>query len=123
MTSTNLSPGLRGIATVALAGIAYYGVIVIALHFLRPDVSPIRQFTSDYTVGPFGFLMTSAFFILSLGSFALVLGLYHGVSQPARSRFGLVFLGIWAVGLLNRRNLSVRPTRHTPDNHGFHRST
>jgi hypothetical protein len=44
--------------------------------------------------------MTSAFFSMSLGSFALVIGLYQGVSQPARSRIGLGLLGIWAVGVL-----------------------
>jgi hypothetical protein len=50
------------------------------LHFLRPDLNPISTPTSEYAVGPYGFLMTSAFFGMSLGSFALVIGLYRGVS-------------------------------------------
>jgi hypothetical protein len=44
--------------------------------------------------------MTSAFFSMSLGSFALVIGLYRAVSQRARSGIGLGLLGIWAVGAL-----------------------
>jgi hypothetical protein len=70
------------------------------MHFLRTDVNPISQFTIDYTTGPFQFLMTSALLILSLASFALAIGLYQGISGPARSQIGIMFLGLWAVGLL-----------------------
>jgi hypothetical protein len=37
---------------------------------------------------------------MSVASWALVIGLYQGVSQPARSRIGLGLLGLWAVGVL-----------------------
>ena len=106
MSPTNLSPGLHTrtqlarIATVALVGIVCFAVIIVALHFLRSDLDPIRRPTSEYAVGSYGFLMTSAFFSMSLGSFALVIGLYREVPQPARSRIGLGLLGLWAVGVL-----------------------
>ena len=44
--------------------------------------------------------MTSAFIGLSLGSLALVIGLYQGVSRSARSWIGLILLGIWGVAIL-----------------------
>ena len=106
MASTNLSPSLRTrtqlarIATVAIVGVAYFVVIIVVLHFLRPDLNPIRRPTSEYAVGPYGFLMTSAFFSMSLASFALVIGLHQGISQRARSQVGLGLLGIWGVGVL-----------------------
>jgi hypothetical protein len=106
MSSTNLSPSLHTrqqlvrIATVSIVAIAYFTLIIIALHFLRPDLNPLSRPTSEYAVGPYGFLMTSAFFSMSLASFALIIGLYQGVSQRARSRIGLALLGIWAVGVL-----------------------
>ena len=106
MASTNLSPSLRTrtqlarIATVAIVGVAYFVVIIVVLHFLRPDLNPIRRPTSEYAVGPYGFLMTSAFFSISLASFALVIGLHQGISQRARSQVGLGLLGIWGVGVL-----------------------
>lgn len=87
-------------ATVALAGIAYFVVALVALHLLRPDHDPIRQTTSQYAVGRYGLLMTSAFLSMSVASFALVIGLHHGVSQPARSRVGLGLLTLWGVGVL-----------------------
>ena len=106
MSRTDQSPGLHArtklarIATVAIVGIAYFAAVIVALHFLRPDLDPLSRPTSEYAVGPYGFLMTSAFFSMSLASFALVIGLYQGVSRPARSRIGLGLLGIWAAGVL-----------------------
>jgi hypothetical protein len=88
------------VATLSLVGILYFASAILALHFLRTDCNPIRQATSEYAVGPYGLLMTSAFFSLSVGSLALVLGLYQGVSQPARSRVGLGLLGVWGGAIL-----------------------
>jgi hypothetical protein len=106
MTSSTLSTSLgttktlKTIAMTAIAAIVYFVVVILALHFLRPDLDPIRQPTSQYAVGPYGFLMTSAFFSMSIASFALVIGLYQSVSQPALSRVGLTLLGLWGVGVL-----------------------
>jgi len=106
MSSSSLTPSLETrkhlarIAAVALVGIVYFVVIIIALHFLRPDHNSIRQTTSEYAVGPYGFLMTSAFFSMSVASLALVTSLYQGLSQPARSQIGLGLLGIWGVAVL-----------------------
>lgn len=106
MTAANLSPSLRApkqvtkLATVAITAIAYFVLIIVALHFLRPDLNPISRPTSEYAVGPYGFLMTTAFFSMSVASWALVLGLSQGLSHAARSRIGLGLLSIWALGLL-----------------------
>jgi len=104
IASTHLSPSLQVTksakisAMVTIAGVVYFVCSIIALHVLRPDLNPISHFTSEYAVGPYGFLMTSAFLSMSLASFALVIGLYQTVLPPARSLLGL--LGIWAIGVL-----------------------
>jgi hypothetical protein len=106
MTTKNLSPALpatkqvRSTAMVVLAGVLYFATVIVALHFLRPDFNPISRPTSEYAVGPYGFLMTPAFFSMSLATFALVMGLVQGVSPSARSRVGLTLLGLWGVGVL-----------------------
>ena len=46
------------------------------------ELNPIQRPTSEYAVGPYGWLMTSAFFSLSVASFALV----HGLRAAWRSR-------------------------------------
>ncbi len=106
MSSTNLSLNLQmrkqvaWAASIALVGSTYFALIIVVLHFLRPDLNPLSQPTSRYAVGPYGFLMTTAFFSMSVASFALVIGLSQGVAKSARSRAGLGLLGLWAVGVL-----------------------
>ena len=106
MASTQLSSSIETsrhtgwAAFVALAGIAYFVLAIVALHFLRPDLNPIQQPTSAYAVGPYGWIMASAFFSASVAWFALVRGLARAVAQPARSRLGLGLLGLWAVAVL-----------------------
>ena len=91
---------LSKLAAIAIAAIAYFAVIIVILHFLRPDLDPISRPTSEYAVGDYSYLMTSAFFSMSFASFALAIGLHRGVAQPVLSRIGLGLLGLWGVGVL-----------------------
>jgi hypothetical protein len=88
------------LATVAIVGTAVFVVLIAALHFLSPDISPIERPTSEYAVGPFGYLMTSAFVAMSASTWALIIGLRRDLSKPAQSRLGLGLLGVWGIGLL-----------------------
>jgi hypothetical protein len=106
MISTSLAPSRQTtkhvavFASVTIAGALYFALAILVLHFLRPDLNPISQPTSAYAVGSYSYLlMTSAFFSMSVASFALVVALYQGVPQPARSRLGLALLTGWAVGV------------------------
>jgi hypothetical protein len=83
-----------------MAAVTYFALAIVALHFLRPDLSPIRQPTSAYAVGPFGYLMTTAFFSMSVATWALLIGLWQGLPLAARSRLGLGLLAVWGVGVL-----------------------
>ena len=91
---------VRPIAMMVIAGVLYFAVIIVALHFLRPDLDPISRPTSEYAVGRYGYLMSTAFFSMSLAAFILVVGLYQGITLAARSLIGLVFLGLWGIGVL-----------------------
>jgi hypothetical protein len=87
-------------ATIALVGAVSFTLLLIALHILRPELDPIRYPASRYAVGPYWYLMTLAFFSISTASWALLIGLYRDLSQPARSWTGLGFVGAWAAGVL-----------------------
>jgi len=106
MATTTLSPRLQATrpatwsATVAVMGILCFVAILVALHFLRPDLNPVSEPTSAYAVGPHSILMTVAFFCMSVASLALVIALYWQVSHSARCRAGLVLLAAWAAGVL-----------------------
>jgi hypothetical protein len=87
------------LAALSLAGVALFALLVLVLHFLRPDLNPIAWPASAYALGPFSGLMTAAFFGLGLGGWALVLALHRGMPAAARSRTGLALLGLWAASI------------------------
>jgi Protein of unknown function (DUF998) len=86
--------------TIALIGFAYFLFAVVALYFLNPSYNLLISFQGGYDPGSYEFLIASTFFSLGLGSLALVIGLYQGMSRSATSLIGLVFLAIWGVGML-----------------------
>jgi hypothetical protein len=96
-------------STIALICIAYFVSAIVALHFLHPDLNPLSRPTSEYAVGKYGFLMSTAFFSMSVATFSLLIGLYKGVSKPAQSRIGLILLGIWGTGVLVAMLFPINP--------------
>src|SRR6266496_5548627 len=70
---TRLARQAAWLALAAIGGIVYFVVAVVVLHFLRPVYNPINHAVSNYAVGPYGYLMTAAFYVLALSVFALAL--------------------------------------------------
>ena len=98
-SSANSSSKVQA-ASVAIIAFAYFLIVVTALYFLNPSYSLFRSFAGTYDLGSYEFLIASTFFSLGLGTLALVIGLYRGITQSARSWMGLILLGIWGVGML-----------------------
>jgi len=67
-------------------------VAVVWLHFLRPEYNPINHAVSNYAVGPNGYLMTAAFYVLALSVFALALGLFRCIALTNLSRVAILLL-------------------------------
>ena len=88
------------LATVSMFGTALFVVLIAALHFLSPEFDPIQRPTSEYAVGPYGYLMTLAFVAISVSTWALIIGLSRDLGEPARSRLGLALLGVFGIGVL-----------------------
>ena len=97
-SSNSLSKTLT--STIALFGFAYFVIVVVTLYFLNPAYDLFRSFEGNYDLGSYEFLVASTFFGLGLGSLALVIGLYQGMSRSVGSWIGLLLLGIWSVGIL-----------------------
>ena len=87
----------KGFAVAVFLGVLGFAVLVIILHFLRPEMNPIRIAISDYAIGPYGFLMTLAFLLRGLGVASLVAGIASSTGI-LRSRAGLVLLSLITVG-------------------------
>jgi hypothetical protein len=88
------------LATIAIAGMVFYPVSAVALHFLRPDTGIVETAMSAYAVGDYGFLETIAFVADGVAILALAGGLRISLNEPARSRMGLILLGLVGVGRL-----------------------
>jgi hypothetical protein len=83
-------------AYITLSSVVYYAGAVLILHGLRTDFDPSYRYLSEYAVGPYGALMTSTFFVLSVGSLALSVGLWRSVASKLRFVPGLLFWLTWA---------------------------
>lgn len=83
-------------ACITLSSIIYYATAIIMLHILRTDFDPSYRYLSEYVNGPYGALMASTFFALSLASLALLLGLWRSVSSKIRFAPGMLLWLAWA---------------------------
>jgi hypothetical protein len=89
--------GLNTIAAyITLSSTIYYASAIILLHILRTDFDPRYRYLSEYVNGPYGALMPSTFFALSLGSLALAFGLWRSVSSKIRFAPGMLLWLAWA---------------------------
>src|SRR5262249_26640885 len=71
-----LAKRMAAAARLTLAGTLAFLATVLVLHLLRRDYDPTRRFLSEFAVGPYGALMTTAFFVLGLSAFALAFGFH-----------------------------------------------
>lgn len=67
--STSPRPTGTSLAAILLAALCV--AAVAALHLLRADLDPVGQVMSEYANGPFGVVMTIAFYALALACLAL----------------------------------------------------
>ena len=82
-----------------IGSLAYFVVIIAVLHGLRPDVDAMARVTSEYAVGPYGVLMTSAYFILGLALASLGVALARALPASPRLSAGVSFLFLGALAL------------------------
>ena len=95
-------------ASVAIIAFAYFLIVVTALYFLNPSYSLFRSIAGTYDLGSYEFLIASTFFSLGLGALALVIGLYRGITQSARSEDGSYTFGDLGSGDVIGRNFSCQ---------------
>jgi hypothetical protein len=67
--------GSKPLAEVAMGCFGYFIVMLVLLHGLRPDYTPVDHMISDYAVGRLGWVMTTAFVALAVGCLTLGLGM------------------------------------------------
>jgi len=110
----------------AAQGLATMGaVLLVALHGLKPDLSPLSRFVSEYAVGPFGVVMRVTFF--ACGATLLCLGrAYHAGASNRPWRIGvwlhyLAGVVMMAAGLFSMDPMTTPADQMTLEGqlHGF----
>ena len=96
----DLQPATVLPSLLAAAGIVYVLTVMVALHFLRPDLSPVSSPISEYAVGPGGALGTSALLIWGVASLVQAAGLCKILGPSWRSRTGLALFAVFGIGLI-----------------------
>lgn len=94
---------------VAMGGTVIAVALIAVLHVLNPGLHPAQRPTSEYAVGPFGYLMTAAFVSWSVATWALITGLRRHLPAQATSRVGIGLLSMWGVGLLVAAMFPIDP--------------
>lgn len=84
-------------AWLSIAGAVLFLILLIALHFLKPEVDPLWQMISEYEIGNLGWIMTLAFLSLSVGYLALFIAIRSQVRTTA-GRIGLALILLGVVG-------------------------
>jgi len=78
---------------------AYYLTAAIALQILKPEFDPRFRFMSEYVFGPYGWLMSTTYFVLALGVLAAVASLRDAHRWSPSARLGLGVLTVVAVAI------------------------
>lgn len=104
-----LVPGAR----VAMAGCGAFVVLLVALHFLKPEIDPSWRFISEYALGAYGWLMAIAFLALSLAYSGLAIALWSHLRSRG-GRIGLALLLVSAVGLALAGLFTTDPITMSP---------
>jgi Protein of unknown function (DUF998) len=97
---TALKWGMRFGAGLAFLAVGYFLAVVTVLHFICPTFNPTHRFLSEYARSEYGAWMTSNFFVMAAGAFALAGGLYCEARAARRWWPGPLLIALCGVFLL-----------------------
>jgi hypothetical protein len=107
MSAATTSAGKRSpiAAQVCFFASAAFVLLLVALHFLRPDLDPSWRFISEYELGDYAWMMRLAFFALALSCVSLVVAIagqvrgivgYLGLGLIVLAAAGMALAGVYA---------------------------
>jgi Protein of unknown function (DUF998) len=88
----------RTAALLAFAGAFTFAVLLVALHFIKPELDPSWHFISEYAIGRYGWVMVLAFLSLAISYVSLFVATRSQL-RTIGGRIGLALLLVSALGL------------------------
>jgi hypothetical protein len=114
VTSAEVATSSAAISTraarLAIVAIASYQILLIALIFLRPDLAPSWHTISEWAVGPYGWIMSSAFLISAMSYAALFVML----KPQLHGNLGRMGLGILLMCVIGATGVGICRTDPMP---------
>ena len=87
------------LALLGIFGQAFFVVVVALLPFFNPGYSSADDAISGLLLGPYGFVLSGAFFAAGIGSLALAVGIHRTTRGMRGALSGCVLIGLWALGV------------------------
>jgi hypothetical protein len=97
------------LGSVTVGAMILFGVIDVAMHYLRSDLDPTVNAQSRYVMGEWGFLMTIAFLVMGAGSLSLAIGLGRTITGSTAARLGLTMLAAWSICIVAAAFVRIDP--------------
>lgn len=88
-------------------------ILLIALHFIKPELAPSWRMVSEYATGNYGWIMTLAFLCMSISCVTLFIAIRSSLLTRA-GKFGQGFLVATAVGLALAALFPIDPITAPP---------
>ena len=87
-------------AKISLGTAIAFLVLLILLHFLKPEFDPSWHFISEYALGRYGWIMVVAFLAFATSYISLFFTIRTQISRTAWGKIGLAFILISGAGLV-----------------------
>jgi hypothetical protein len=104
----------RTAARLSLAATATFLVLLVALHFIKPELDPSWRVISEYAIGDYGWLMVLAFLSLAASCVALFVAI-RSQTRATGGKIGLAFLLVAAAGLIIAAIFTTDPITASQD--------
>jgi hypothetical protein len=89
----------RFFGSCVITGTLLSAIAMLTLHLLRPDYNPLRNFLSEYLVGPFSFLGTATAYMLAATFLMLLVGIRLSVHPSGFLTASCVLLGVVVISV------------------------
>ena len=90
----------RTLGRLVLVSVAYHVLVIVVMHLLQPEFSPIKTPMSAHVLGAYGPLMTTTYFVLCAGWLAVSYGLVTTLPLTRLTRIACVSASIAGAGML-----------------------
>lgn len=88
----------RALGLIAIASVGYNVLVAFAMHFLQPELSPLRVPMSAYVLGAYGTLITIGYFVWCAGWLAISYGLVTTLPHTRLTRIAFAVALIAGAG-------------------------